>query len=423
MEKEQTGFKKLLSIIGKVFSITITTILVTISLLLVFYVTMFVYNHTTGQTPRFSLYRIISESMEPYINKNDIIINVRVDDLSTVEIDDVITFRSSARGQESKVITHRVIEIVYVDGDREFKTRGDANAVPDPNNVREDDLIGTVVFRIPLLGYLQQFFSTPLRLILFLLVPVILIIFYDIGYLGWLATLKKRADKFEESDVDLEELERQEEDKKIEETIEQIKKSVPIIIESEPEEELDSSLEVDAILPEEMEALKIMPMEEVPSMEPIEEVIPLEIVPEPVVTIPPKKEVVPIEIIPEPVVVAPPKEEVTPEEITEPTQEEEIIDAAIARMKKANKKPMTLFEESSFIDFGAEEPISKMVDEDIHFVGKTASYKETYQVIGDDDAYVFSPNNIKPENQQKATDEAQRKPNRRRRHRRRRQNN
>ena len=68
-------------------------------------------------------YVVLSPSMRPMLEPGDVTI---VDDVdpATIAAGDVITFEL---GDESSRTTHRVVEVVEQDGERFFRTKGDAN--------------------------------------------------------------------------------------------------------------------------------------------------------------------------------------------------------------------------------------------------------------------------------------------------------
>lgn len=95
---------------------------------------------------------------------------------SELEVGDVITFM-----QGSTVVTHRIIEISTDDsGKLQFLTKGDANNAADTKPVSEDDLVGIYKGRIPKVGDLAIFMQTPLGMILFIGVPLLAFLGYDI---------------------------------------------------------------------------------------------------------------------------------------------------------------------------------------------------------------------------------------------------
>ncbi len=94
-------------------------------------------------------YAIVTGSMEPTLNRGDLVILEKPRD---IQVGDIITYR-----YKGVPVTHRVIDVVgTVVGetpDGYYITKGDANAQPDPYKVRPDDIIGEVRYRLPLLGW------------------------------------------------------------------------------------------------------------------------------------------------------------------------------------------------------------------------------------------------------------------------------
>jgi signal peptidase len=78
---------------------------------------------------------------------------------------DVITFSSNNGGY----ITHRVYEVREEAGRAVYVTKGDANDEPDVNLVEEERVKGRIVFHIPAIGYVTNFFRTLPGAILLLL--------------------------------------------------------------------------------------------------------------------------------------------------------------------------------------------------------------------------------------------------------------
>lgn len=127
-------------------------------------------------------YVVLSGSMEPTVDTGSVII---IDDVSVenVETDDVITFTTSG---ETRPTTHRVIEVVQEDGQRQFRTKGDANEDPDQSLVSPDQVEGRMMtvggypFVIPYIGYVIQFGGTQLGMITLVFVPFTLFVLNEI---------------------------------------------------------------------------------------------------------------------------------------------------------------------------------------------------------------------------------------------------
>lgn len=96
----------------------------------------------------FYVFAVGSGSMEPALKPGDLVI-VRKASLDSIGVGDIVAYRSPENGV---VIVHRVIAI---DGGV-LVTKGDANPEPDPFKVTGNMVLGKVVARVPLLGYLAK---------------------------------------------------------------------------------------------------------------------------------------------------------------------------------------------------------------------------------------------------------------------------
>lgn len=96
---------------------------------------------------------VLSGSMEPALPVGATVV-VRPQPAASIAAGDVITFtdRDEATG-ESRVVTHRVLE---VRPGPEFVTRGDANDAPDPGVVAAADVLGVQWYHVPFVGLLRE---------------------------------------------------------------------------------------------------------------------------------------------------------------------------------------------------------------------------------------------------------------------------
>ena len=128
-----------------------------------------------GVTPMVVLSGSMSGDAEDHIEIGDLIFvgNAEPDELQT---GDVIAFMDG-----EVVVTHRIIEIqTGEDGKLEFTTKGDANNAEDLRPVTEDNLVGIYQLRIPKVGDFALFLQTPLGMVLFIAVPLMAFIIYDL---------------------------------------------------------------------------------------------------------------------------------------------------------------------------------------------------------------------------------------------------
>lgn len=104
---------------------------------------------------------VLSGSMESEIHKGDLVV-VKTIDPTKLQEEDIIAFRD----QQETVTTHRIIDIVEVDGTKYFVTKGDNNDSQDQNLVSYEDVEGIYVFRIAGIGNLLNSLSSPTTIII-----------------------------------------------------------------------------------------------------------------------------------------------------------------------------------------------------------------------------------------------------------------
>lgn len=128
-----------------------------------------------GITPLVVLSGSMSGDAEDHIEIGDLIFVDKADP-EALEVGDVIAYMEGG-----VVITHRIVKIqTAADGRLLFTTKGDANNAEDLLPVPEDELVGIYKGRIPKVGDFAMFLQTPLGMILFIGIPVLAFILYDI---------------------------------------------------------------------------------------------------------------------------------------------------------------------------------------------------------------------------------------------------
>ena len=91
---------------------------------------------------------------------------------------DIITFQSPE--MMDTVVTHRVIEVSVMGGERAFRTQGDANEDPDLNLLPASKVLGRVMFDLPYLGYLSQFIRTRQGWFVIIIIPAAILILMEV---------------------------------------------------------------------------------------------------------------------------------------------------------------------------------------------------------------------------------------------------
>ena len=135
-----------------------------------------------GEVPslgNYSFMRTLTGSMEPAIPVHSFIVTEAVDPES-LQVGDIITFRSTESKLEGALNTHRITSVYEEGGQLMFHTKGDANAVEDSEPVFSINVVGKVVFVSAALGTVVSLFSNPLVFFPFVVVPLVLLLGFEL---------------------------------------------------------------------------------------------------------------------------------------------------------------------------------------------------------------------------------------------------
>lgn len=105
---------------------------------------------------------VLSGSMEPTLQVNDVVVFHEQDQYET---GDIIAFTDDSAHH---AITHRIVEM----NDEGYRTQGDANNVADASLVQTEQVIGKVVCSLPYVGSVLSFVQTPYGFLLLCLIMV-----------------------------------------------------------------------------------------------------------------------------------------------------------------------------------------------------------------------------------------------------------
>ena len=126
----------------------------------------------------YSLFRVVTPSMEPTIPTGSILVCKKTP-IEDIETGDIVCFKSLQPEMFGAIITHRVVSIeTGEDGARLLESRGDANYSSDPYYVRADNLIGRVTQYSGGEGFIAgavSFLSGKTGFMVFVVIPVLLI--------------------------------------------------------------------------------------------------------------------------------------------------------------------------------------------------------------------------------------------------------
>lgn len=174
-KKEQTSTThKILTVIGTILCFILTPILIiNITLIIKSYTNQDEIPSVGGVFPLI----VLTDSMAPEILGGDLIICHTVEE-DNIKEGDIIAFFDPA-GNGTSIVTHRVTEVTEQDGELAFKTKGDANNAEDKLLVPADDVAGVYQNRIPGAGNIAMFMQTTTGLVVCVVLPIILLIAYD----------------------------------------------------------------------------------------------------------------------------------------------------------------------------------------------------------------------------------------------------
>lgn len=133
------------------------------------------------------LMTVESESMEPTINKGDLIIGKAFPNGGTKRHEaalelrqgDIITYQTIIDGVPA-LNTHRIFNIGDGGEHVYFETKGDNNDYSDPATVHENSLEAKYLFRIPAVGSFVKFVQKPLGFFIVVIIPVLLFFIYHL---------------------------------------------------------------------------------------------------------------------------------------------------------------------------------------------------------------------------------------------------
>ncbi|MHA1925430.1 MAG: signal peptidase I [Candidatus Thorarchaeota archaeon] len=116
---------------------------------------------------------VTSDSMVPALQQGDLLV-LQGRAAEDIHLSDIIVYEDD--WFTGAPVVHRVVAIEIVGETHYFFTKGDANHANDPGNRTIDEIIGTVVLRIPHIGSVSMFLRTPAGLGVMALIFITIIV-------------------------------------------------------------------------------------------------------------------------------------------------------------------------------------------------------------------------------------------------------
>lgn len=161
-------FMNICSIFNKLFKALEIIFIIIILLLLVLYAYIMINSKKyPNKIPDIFGYKpliVLSGSMEPEINKGDLIFAKEISH-NLLKEGDIIAYRTN----DDKIVTHRINKINIKNNKKIYITKGDNNNTVDNIYLIDNDIEGIYISKIPKLGNVLMFIRKPLGLIVCLL--------------------------------------------------------------------------------------------------------------------------------------------------------------------------------------------------------------------------------------------------------------
>ncbi len=164
--------KKVLKIVGNVLAAAI----IAVEIIMVLFI---VVMKSSGGEPSifgYKMYVIISESMEPEINKGDVIISKKYSGQKLKE-GDVITYLGKENDLVGKTVTHKIIRVS--EDQSEIETQGVANSTADPI-IGPSDVKAVMIRKAVVIGAVYSIITTTWGFICFVILPMVIMIISEI---------------------------------------------------------------------------------------------------------------------------------------------------------------------------------------------------------------------------------------------------
>lgn len=161
VKKQKNIFSKIIGGFFKLLGILI------IILVIIFIIRAVVYKKYDVFGCRF--YMIMSGSMEPTIQVGDAVITKETNDLKT---GDVVAFQNNSNA----TVVHRIIK-TYTEGESKlYQTQGDNNNAPDKGLIKNENIKGKVLVKIPKAGQIILYLQKHIYILIIPIVGAIIII-------------------------------------------------------------------------------------------------------------------------------------------------------------------------------------------------------------------------------------------------------
>lgn len=114
-----------------------------------------------------SFFNMKSSAMKPELSKNDFII-VKEDKNKALETGDIIAYRVNGN-----IKINKIFYIQIDDGKIAYVTKSNQNYYPDNEKIKKEQIIGTVVVHVPILGFFTNILESKITSLIVILILVL----------------------------------------------------------------------------------------------------------------------------------------------------------------------------------------------------------------------------------------------------------
>lgn len=156
----------------------LVTVLLVLAVMLCLYVVIQVLSKGYVNIAGFSMFRVVTGSMEPTMPVGTLLIAKNVP-VESVQLEDIVCFRTRETQIFNEIVTHRVVRILDgIDGILYLETKGDANLAADGYLVTQANLVGKVVWHTGeenMIASIFSFFTNKIGFLACIVFPCLLL--------------------------------------------------------------------------------------------------------------------------------------------------------------------------------------------------------------------------------------------------------
>lgn len=154
------------------------TLLLIFAVMLCVYVVAQVMSRGYANIAGYSMFRVVTGSMEPTMSVGSLLLTKQVP-IESVQVGDIVCFRAQESAIFGQMMTHRVVDIfTALDGSLLLETKGDANLVADGYFVNQSNFVGLVTWYTgdgSVLSSVFSFFTNKIGFLACIVIPCLLI--------------------------------------------------------------------------------------------------------------------------------------------------------------------------------------------------------------------------------------------------------